>query len=87
MYRNKAKMAIINKKEDKIQAVIERLPANYSEEDFVELFKKLFSKDWGKVKANYIRQTQDKEVDAVITMPKPDLYLISLLKSYLAKQG
>ena len=76
-------MAILHRKEEKIEAVLNKLPKEYTDKQFVETFIQLYSKDWGKIKANYLKQSQDKEPGTVIIMPKPDLYLISLLKVYL----
>lgn len=78
-------MAILNRKEDKIQAVLDRLPKEYTHEQFVEMFIKLFSKDWGKIKAAYIKQSQDKEPGTVINMPNPKSYLQQVLNAYLSK--
>jgi hypothetical protein len=76
-------MAILHRKEEKIQAVLGRLPQNYTDEQFVNMFIKLYSKDWGKIKAAYIKQSQDKEPGTVINMPKPDLYLKQLAEIYI----
>jgi hypothetical protein len=77
-------MAILHHKEEKIQVVLGRLPKEYTHEQFVEMFIKLYSKDWGKIKSAYIKQSQDKEPGTVINMPKPDLYLKQLLETYVA---
>lgn len=76
-------MAVLHKKEEKIQAVLGRLPKKYTNEEFVAMFIKLYSKDWGKIKSAYIKQSQDKEPGTVINMPKPDLYLKQVLDTYL----
>ncbi|WP_209435570.1 hypothetical protein [Pedobacter kyungheensis] len=76
-------MAILHRKEEKIQAVLGRLPKKYTEEQFLEMFIKLYSKDWGKIKSAYTKQAQDKEPGTVINMPKPDVYLKQLLAIYL----
>jgi len=76
-------MAILHRKEEKIQVVLGRLPKQYTQEEFVEMFIKLYSKDWGKIKAAYIKQNQDKEPGTVVNMPKPDLYLKQVLDTYL----
>jgi len=77
-------MAILHHKEEKIQVVLGRLPKKYTHEQFVEMFIKLYSKDWGKIKAAYIKQSQDKEPGTIINMPKPDLYLKQILDTYIA---
>ncbi|MCZ4245865.1 hypothetical protein [Pedobacter punctiformis] len=76
-------MAVLHKKEEKIQAVLGRLPKKYTHEQFVEMFIKIYSKDWGKIKSAYIKQSQDKEPGTIINMPKPDIYLKQILTSYL----
>jgi len=76
-------MAVLHKKEEKIQAVLGRLPKKYTDEQFVEMFIKLYSKDWGKIKSAYIKQSQDKEPGTIINMPKPEVYLRQILANYL----
>jgi predicted transcriptional regulator YheO len=79
-------MAILHRKEEKIQAVLGRLPKKYTEEQFLEMFIKLYSKDWGKIKSAYIKQSQDKEPGTVINMPKPEIYLKQILTNYLQQK-
>lgn len=79
-------MAVLNRKEEKLQVVLGRLPKNYTDEEFVAMFVKLYPKDWGKIKSTYIKQSQDKEPGTVINMPKPALYLKQILQSYLKKE-
>lgn len=76
-------MAVLHRKEEKIEVVLSKLPKDYTDKQFVDMFIQLYSKDWGKIKANYLKQAQDKEPDTIITMPKPELYLKSLLELYL----
>ncbi len=76
-------MAVLHKKEEKIKVVLSKLPKDYTDKEFVDTFIQLYSRDWGKIKANYIKQSQDKEPGTVINMPKPDLYLKSILTVYL----
>ncbi|MNK03386.1 hypothetical protein D3C87_212310 [compost metagenome] len=80
-------MAILHRKEEKIQVVLGRLPKKYTQEEFVEMFIKLYSKDWGKIKSAYIKQSQDKEPGTVVNMPKPDLYLKQVLETYLTTKA
>ena len=79
-------MAVLHKKEEKIQAVLGRLPKKYTDEQFVEMFIKLYSKDWGKIKSAYIKQSQDKEPGTIINMPKPEVYLRQILANYLQQE-
>jgi hypothetical protein len=79
-------MAVLHKKEEKIQAVLGRLPKKYTDEQFVEMFIRLYSKDWGKIKSAYIKQSQDKEPGTIINMPKPEVYLRQILSNYLQQE-
>jgi chloramphenicol O-acetyltransferase len=79
-------MAVLHRKEEKIEVVLSKLPKEYTDKQFIDMFIQLYSKDWGKIKANYLKQSQDKEPGTVINMPKPDLYLTSILKNYLAQR-
>ena len=79
-------MAVLHRKEEKIQAVLGRLPKKYSPDDFVAMFIKLYSKEWGKIKSAYIKASQDKEPGTVIHMPKPELYLKQVLEIFLTQK-
>jgi hypothetical protein len=76
-------MAVINRKEEKIEVVLSKLPKDYTDKQFVETFIQLYSKDWGKIKSQYLKHSQDKEEGAEVLMPKPELYLKSILENYL----
>lgn len=80
-------MAVLHRKEEKIQAVLGRLPKKYTSDDFVAMFIKLYSKDWGKIKSAYIKASQDREPGTVIHMPKPDLYLKQVLEIFLTQRA
>lgn len=87
MFIIKSTMAILNKKEEKIQAVLGRMPENYTQDDFVRGFIQYFSNDWGKIKRAYNKQNQDKEAGTVVNMPKPEDYIKQLLEIELKKQA
>lgn len=76
-------MAVLHRKEEKIEVVLSKLPEKYTDKEFVDTFIQLYSKEWGKIKANYIKQSQDKEPGTIITMPKPEIYLKNILTVYL----
>lgn len=80
-------MAVLHRKEEKIAVVLSKLPKDYTDKQFVETFIQLYSKEWGKIKANYIKQSQDKEPGTIINMPKPDIYLKNILTVYLQNEA
>jgi hypothetical protein len=79
-------MAVLHRKEEKIAVVLSKLPKDYTDKQFVETFIQLYSREWGKIKANYIKQSQDKEPGTVINMPKPEIYLKNILTVYLENE-
>ncbi|MBY0245309.1 MAG: hypothetical protein K2Q03_07650 [Sphingobacteriaceae bacterium] len=80
-------MAVLHKKEEKLAAVLANMPKKYTDEQFVAQFIKQYSKDWGKIKSAYIKQSQDKEPGTIINMPKPEVYLIQMLALYIQSKG
>jgi hypothetical protein len=80
-------MAVLHRKEEKIAVVLSKLPKDYTDKQFVETFIQLYSREWGKIKANYIKQSQDKEPGTVINMPKPEIYLKNILMVYLENEA
>jgi hypothetical protein len=76
-------MAVINRKEEKMEEVLSRLPKDYTDKQFVDTFIQLYSKDWGKIKSQYLKHSQDKEEGTEVMMPKPELYLKAILENYL----
>lgn len=79
-------MAVLHRKEEKIAVVLSKLPKDYTDKQFVETFIQLYSREWGKIKANYIKQSQDKEPGTIINMPKPEIYLKNILTVYLENE-
>jgi hypothetical protein len=76
-------MAVINRKEEKMEEVLSRLPKDYTDKQFEDTFIQLYSKDWGKIKSQYLKHSQDKEEGTEVMMPKPELYLKTILENYL----
>ncbi len=53
-------MAVLHRKEEKIEVVLSKLPKDYTDQQFVETFIQLYSKDWGKIKAVYLENQPKK---------------------------
>lgn len=78
-------MAVILKKDEKIQIVINNLENDYSENDFIEKFKELYEDDWNKIVKNYNQHLRKAKSGKPIPMPKPEQYLKNALKIWQKK--
>jgi hypothetical protein len=52
-------MAVLHKKEEKIEVVLSKLPEKFTDKEFVDTFIQLYSKDWGKIKSASSKQSQE----------------------------
>ena len=52
--------AVIVKKEEKVQKILNVLGSEVSEEKFIEKFKELYPKDWNNVKAKYAEEEKNE---------------------------
>ena len=78
-------MAVILKKDEKIQNVINNLKEDYSEIDFIEKFKELYPDDWKKIENNYNQHLQKTRPGKPIPMPNPVQYLKNALNVWRKK--
>ena len=78
-------MSVILKKDEKIGAVLNALPANYSLQDFVVKFKEMYISDWNKLEINYSKHLRDNKPGKPIPMPNPEQYLKNALNVWLNK--
>lgn len=67
-------MTVILKKDEKVKTVIEKLNPNYTIEEFIEMFQKLYPKDWNKLELNYNKTIKNTKPGKIIPMPKPEQY-------------
>lgn len=78
-------MAVILKKDEKIQNVIDNLENDYSEKEFIEKFKELYQTDWDKIVKNYNQHLRKAKPGKPIPMPEPNQYLINALNVWQKK--
>ena len=79
-------MAVITKKDEKIQATVEALNQEFSQEQFIEKFKELFPKDWSRIEKNYRDHERKTEPGKSHPMPEPHQYLRNALKVWSLKR-
>ena len=72
-------MAVILKKEEKIEATINDLQEGFSPDEFVEKFKELYPSDWFKIEKSYHKHERDTKSGKYHPMPNPNQYLKNAL--------
>lgn len=80
-------MAVILKKDEKIEATISELPKNYTIANFIEKFQELYPKDWEKLIRTYQEHTKDLKPGKKQPMPKPEQYLKNTLSVWKNKNS
>jgi len=80
-------MAVILKKDEKIEEVVSLLPEGFNTDDFINKFKELFEKDWIKINSTYEKHLRKSKPEKSIPMPPPEKYLSNALKVWNKKKG
>ncbi len=76
-------MAVITKKDEKIEAVIESFNEIPSADDFVAKFAELYPKDFAKVEKNYRDHERKTKSGKSHPMPEPVQYLKNALNVWV----
>ena len=79
-------MALVLKKEEKIQHIIDTFENKYTKDEFVKKFEELYSKDWNKIVKNYQEHEQKTKEGKAHPMPEPKQYVINMLNVWLKKK-
>jgi hypothetical protein len=77
---------IIQKKDEKIGAVIQALPDGYSEQDFVQQFREMYPREWNNVVARYEAHERLTKPGKAHPMAPPEKYMKNALKAHLLRQ-
>ena len=78
-------MSVIPKVDQKVKSVIDKLPEGYSEDDFLELFKKEYQEDYEKCWKVFLKEERDTKPGKHHPMQHPDKHIKNALKSYLSR--
>ncbi len=79
-------MAVLLKKDEKIENTISKLPEKYSFNEFKDKFIELYEKDWRRIEKVYNDHVRKTKVGKKIPMPKPEQYLRNALNVWNKKQ-
>ncbi len=72
-------MPVVIEKDEKIKATVSMLTDGFSQQDFIDKFKKLYPKDWAKLEKAYADHTRHAKPGKPVPMPKPEQYLKNAL--------
>lgn len=78
--------SVIVKKEEKVNAVFEAMKNTEDMEEFKQLFKSMYPKDWERVKQRYNQHEQHNTTGKGHPMPEPEKYLANMFKVYHDKK-
>lgn len=79
-------MALVLKKEEKLENTINMLDNNYTKDEFVEKFEESYPKDWNKIVNNYQEHERKTKEGKTHPMPEPKQYVINMLNVWLKKR-
>lgn len=78
-------MSVILKVDEKVEHVLNLLPENYTEDDFLLKFKATYPKDWDKCMAKFIKEERHTKPGKSHPMQHPDHHIKAALRSYLSR--
>tara|TARA_R110002051_G_scaffold306845_2_gene377640 strand:- start:4045 stop:4284 length:240 start_codon:yes stop_codon:yes gene_type:complete len=79
-------MAVILKKDEKIENTISKLSEKYSFNEFKDKFIELYEKDWRRIEKAYNDHVRKTKEGKKIPMPEPEQYLKNALNVWNKKQ-
>tara|TARA_R110002072_G_C7857210_1_gene526148 strand:+ start:746 stop:985 length:240 start_codon:yes stop_codon:yes gene_type:complete len=79
-------MAVLLKKDEKIENTISKLSEKYSFNEFKDKFIELYEKDWRRIEKAYNDHVRKTKEGKKIPMPEPEQYLRNALNVWNKKQ-
>ncbi|UUV23831.1 MULTISPECIES: hypothetical protein [Lysinibacillus] len=74
-------------KEKKLSNLFEKHGLDISEEQFIEIFKEEYSKDWSRIQETYAKQEEKRKPGQAAPMPEPTKYLQNMYKVFIKKHS
>jgi Na+-transporting NADH:ubiquinone oxidoreductase subunit NqrC len=78
-----SKGQIIMKKDEKMLNVAKVMDINFTNNDFMEMFKYMYPNDWDNVKKRYVEHLKVNKGDKHFPMPEPMKYLSMVSTKYI----
>ncbi len=77
----------INRKKDKIFAVLEAVGTDADEESFIVAFKKLYPHDWLKINERWQLEEDNTPPGKKHSMQHPDVYMKEMYRNHSPRKG
>lgn len=78
-------MSVILKVDEKVQTILSMLPENYTENEFLALFKKEYPKDYEKCLKRFLDEESKTKPGKYHPMQHTDKHIKAALRSYLSR--
>ena len=78
-------MALVMKKEEKLQNIVESMKDGYTKDEFVHKFEETYPKDWKKILNSYKEHERKTKEGKTHPMPEPKQYVLNMLNVWLKK--
>jgi hypothetical protein len=78
-------MAVITKKDEKIENVVGELNEGHSFDDFINKFQELYPKDWSKIEREHAKHERKTKPGKTHPMPEPIQFLKNALNVWNKK--
>lgn len=74
-------------KEKKLNGLFEKHGLDISINEFIEIFKEEYPKDWARIQLFYNKQEEKRKPGHAAPMPEPAKYLQNMYKVYMKKHS
>ena len=78
-------MSVISKVDEKVKYVISLLSDDYTEEEFLSIFKETYPADYKKCMAKFLKEERNTKLGKSHPMQHPDHHIKAALRSYLSR--
>lgn len=79
-------MAVISKKNEKVEHVVSLLGDNFSNDEFVARFREEYPSDWAKAEKEYLKHERKTKPGKSHPCPRPEQYLVNALNVWRKKK-
>ena len=81
--RHSPKGQVFLRKDKKLKAVIEAMPQEFFNDDFVAKFQEMYPGDWAKILNRYKAHERADKIGKPFPMAEPKKYLVNIAKNYI----
>ena len=81
--RHSPKGQVFLRKDAKLKTVIEAMPQEFFNDDFVAKFQEMYPEDWTKILNRYKAHERANRIGKPFPMPEPKKYLVNIAKNYI----